>query len=215
MREVPWYLLYEVLTGFEESSDEENEEEGNEEEENEESNEEEEGEEKEKPDPAAGLKSALQAERADRKKLEKEVKQLRKLREDAENADASEAEKARKEAEAAKGSVTALSVKLRTTVVDNEITRFAAQMKFRDLADALLYVNRSSIEVEQDDDDPADIEVNEATVEAAVKALAKKKPYLLQADGDVDETGGNVGRRGKKDDALSDDALRARYPALR
>jgi hypothetical protein len=157
----------------------------------------------------------LQAERADRKKLEKEVKKLRKVQEDAENADASEADKARKEAEAAKGSVTALSTKLRTTVVDNEITRFAAQMKFRDLADALMYVNRSSIEVEQDDDDPADIEVNEATVEAAVKALAKKKPYLLQADGDVDETGGNVGRRGKKDDALSEEALKEKYPALR
>jgi hypothetical protein len=215
---VPWYLKYDLLFGFEESSEENEEEENqeNEEKNEDEENEDEEGEKKEeKPDPAKGLKSALQAERRERKKLERENRKLLQAQKELDDKDASEVTKATKKAEALEGNVKNLAAKLRTTAVENQITRFAAELNFRDLGDALVQVDRSKIEVDQDETDPSDLEVDEASVKTAVEKLAKDKPYLLKADGDVDETGGNVGRKGKKDDSLSEQALRDKYPALR
>ncbi len=162
----------------------------------------------------AGLKSALEKERRDRKRLEKEAKQLRREKEERENAEKSEVDKATGEAEKRTKQVTALATKLKTNALNTAILKAAQASKFRDSDDALALVNRSDIGVEQDEDDPAEIEIDEKSVEAAVKALAKKKPHLLIAEGDTDPSGSSFGRRKSKDD-LDDEALKAKYAALR
>jgi len=78
----------------------------------------------------------------------------------------------------------------------------------------LSLIDRSTIGVEQDEDDLADVEVDEKSVERAVKALAAKKPHLLIADGDEQPSGGKFGGHKTKDEA-DQAALEARYPALK
>lgn len=183
----------------------------------------------------SGLKSALEKERAERKKLEKEAKALRKFKEEQDAKGKSDAEKATDAATKASATAVKLAAKLQTNAVDTEIIKAAGRVqlpngaKFADVDDALRLIDRGAIEVEQDEDDPSDVEINSDSVEKALKALAKKKPHLLVAtkkdDDDQDEeedekpskssTGSKVGSRGTRDKGkIKEDELRARYPML-
>lgn len=174
----------------------------------------------------SGLKSALQKEREQRKSAAKELRTLTKQFRDAQkrldeldDKDKSEVEKATKALAAAQEKTTKLASRLRTQAVDALIERHARDMKFIDVDDALSGVDRSKIEVEQDDDDPSDITVDAKTVKAAVKALADKKKHLIQSEGDG--SGGPSGSRfgGGSNKSGDKDAEKARlkelYPALR
>src|SRR5690606_17927203 len=115
---------------------------------------------------------------------------------------------------------TKLAAKLLTNAVDTAIIKVGTALKFRDLDDALKLVDRSEIDVEQDEDDPSDVEIDTKTVEAALKALAKAKPHLLIPDGDGDEgsgekSGSKFGGSRKSKDDLDEERLRELYPALR
>lgn len=162
----------------------------------------------------SGLKSALQKERQQRKNLEREVRNLRTAQEERDNADKSEVERAKAAETKAAEKVAALATKLRDTALENAITKAANAAKFRDASDAISLVSRGEITIEQDEDNPADIEIDEKSVERAVKALAAKKPHLVLADGETDASASKFAGGRKDQKTLDDEALKAKYPSL-
>lgn len=173
-----------------------------------------------------GLKSALKKERQSSRTNSKSVRTLERQLRDAQkkldeqaDKDKSETERANKQAQTAQEKVTKLAARLQRQALDQIIEREARALKFKDVDDALSLVDRSEIEVDQDDDDPADITIDAKSVKRAVKALAERKKHLI---GDDDSPGGDSGpsgsrfNSGQKDkQQASADALKALYPALR
>jgi len=216
MRHVPWWLHDIILRGYEGEGDggegsTESQEGSESQEETEET-----GETEEKPpEDLSGLKGALDKERKLNKNNTKLLKQLQKEKADRETAELGETAAAKKQAEDAAGRVTALAAKLKTSAVDSAIVKLATKYKFRDVDDALSQVNRTGIEIEQDEDSPEDVEVDLTTVEAAVKALAEKKKYLIQSEGETDPSGSQFAGERKDKKTLDKEALMKKYPALR
>ena len=167
-----------------------------------------------KPDNNDALKSALQKERADRKRLAREAKALKARLDAIEDKEKSDTDKAKDLSSKSAAQVQKLAEKLRTTAVDTAIERVAAQLKFQDPDDAVTLVDRSLIEVDQDDDDPAEIDLSMDSVKAAVEALAKKKPHLLLKEETKDKSGSKFNGPKKTPKETDDEALRKLYPAL-
>lgn len=163
-----------------------------------------------------GLKSALRKERQSRRALEKELKTLKSKQQEADDKDKSESEKAKEAAAQSKAKAEKLAKKLRDTAVDNAIIKLSGKLKFRDIDDALRLIDRDDLEIDQDEDDPADIQIDEKSVEEALKALAKKKPHLIgSGEGEGGDKSGSKFNGGKKTQQDADDeALYQRYPAL-
>jgi hypothetical protein len=222
MQLVPWYLL-DSIVGYEgeegsESSDESSEEEGEEEGEEEE---EEEGGEGEKPptqEDIDRINKALRAERKLRRQAEKDLKALQKVSTESTDTSDKEAKQAR-EREAAEASKSErLAARFLDTALEGSIVKAATKLKFRDVDDAVTQINREDIDWEQDEDDPSKVTIDGDSVTAAVKALAKKKPYLLATENGAGggASGGQFGgASGNKPDGLTEEALRSTYPALR
>lgn len=169
------------------------------------------------PKDTAGLKSALQKERSSAKAAVKEAKRLQKIVDDAALKDKTATEQAETKATKAEEKATKLAAGLKKTALNFAIERVAREMKFKDTDDALSLVDRSLIEVEQDEDDPSEITIDPKTVKAAVKALAEKKKHLID-DGNSDGDGGPSGSKfgggkGSKAQQTEED-LRKRYPSL-
>lgn len=166
-------------------------------------------------DAADNLKKALRAERKQRKQFERELKQLRQLQTDKKEGDDGEAAKLQKKADSAEAKATRLAERLLKTAVDGAIVKAATKLNFRDVDDALAQVKRDlEAWVDQDEDDPSEIEVDAEAVERAVKKLAESKKYLLKVDGEMDPSGSKFGGRGNNNDALSEEKLRQKYSAL-
>jgi hypothetical protein len=196
------------IRGFEGDEEEENNSESEE-------SEEEESEDKEKPENNDALKSALRKERTERKRLDREAREMKKRLEELDNKEKTETDKAKADASKAESKADKLASALKNTAVDNVVIRVAGKLKFRDLDDALKLVDRESIEVDQDEDEPADVTIDEATVEEALKALAKKKPHLIVAEGQEERSGSKfAGGRGKSKEEDDEAVLRKKYPAL-
>lgn len=168
---------------------------------------------KEKED-NSGLKSALDKERKARKAAEKLARDAQKIIDDAASKDKSETDQAKDKADKADAKSAKLAERLKVTAVDNVIIKLAGGLKFRDLDDALQLIARGDIEVDQDEDDPSDVTVDEKSVKSALEALAKKKPHLIVAEGQGDRSGSkfNGGKKTEKD--VDEEALRKQYPAL-
>lgn len=169
------------------------------------------------------LKSALRKERKARREAEKTARSLKKFKDEKDTSDQDELSKAKRLAEEAGGKATKLANRLRDASVDNAITKAAMKLNFVDLDDAIRLIDREEIDVDQDDDDPADIQVDATSVEDALKALAKKKPHLLKRADDGDDEGEppapsgskfSGGKKKSKED-LDEQRLRELYPALR
>jgi hypothetical protein len=215
-QELPWYMLL-TIEGSEQNEGEESNSESSEEEENETEEEEESGEE-EKPD-VEGLKSALTKERKARREAERELRKEKRAKQDQQQTkdeENSEVKQTKAQLDAERLKSVKLAERLQTTAVDNLIMRYAGD-QFADLDDVLKLINRADIDVDQDDENPADITIDEDTVKDAVKRLAKSKPHLLKITGEGRGTGSEFGgsRNNKSDDALSEEVLMARYPAIR
>jgi hypothetical protein len=177
------------------------------------------------PDDLEGLKRALKTERDLRKKAEKgqklserEKRRLQKAQDDIKAAEDGEVAAAKKAAEESTQKVTRLAAKLRQTALEGAIKEAAQKAKFRDPDDVITQLQRNNfagIEIDQDDDDPADIEIDAKSVEKAVKAVATAKPHWLIAAGDGAPSGGsfNGGKPGGKSNKNAEYA--DRYPALR
>lgn len=209
----PWEYL-EFIVGYDETppADETNDSE-------EESEEEEAEEEEEKPagdESVEGLKKALAAERKLKRQTERELKKAQRKQQTVDDKDASDLQKLQRERDAEKTRTQKLASSLLKNAVDLEITKGARGMKFRDPDDAISLINRDDISVDQDEEDPSDIDIDPDTVEAALKKLAEKKPHLLIADGDDDPSAPKFnGKKTKTPSNTDPEYLRGQYPALR
>lgn len=126
------------------------------------------------------MKAEKKAEREARLKLEAEFKALKA------QVEGKEAEH-RAQQEAQKLKDDALSA-ANTRILKAEV-RAAAKGQLADPADALLYIDLSSLEVGDDG------EVDSAAIEAAVADLVKKKPYLAAQGGKRFQGGADGGTR--------------------
>ncbi len=164
----------------------------------------------------SGLKSALKKERDERRSLTKEIKELREFKEQADSKDKTEGEKATAAATKAQQKADRLAVKLRDTALENVVTKLATKHKFVDIDDALRLIDRSEIQIDQDEDDPSDLTIDEKSVDKALKALAEKKPHLI-GDGEGLPPSGSkfAGGRKNADPNADTEALKQKYPALR
>ena len=161
-----------------------------------------------------GLKSALQKERAERKKLEKEQKALQKRLEEIDNKDKSDTDKAKEDAAKSKATTEKLAAQLKMVAVNNVIIKLAGTQKFRDMDDALQLIDRELIEVDQDEDDPSQVTVDEASIKTALEKLAKKKPHLILADGQEDKSGSKFNGKKQSTKEADEEMLKRQYPAL-
>lgn len=233
--DTPWWM--QAIVGFEdeeetddddsdededsEEEDEDDEEES--EEDDEDDDEDEDGKGKKKPakkssENVEGLKSALRKERMDRKRLEREVRRLKSKNKPPEKPGdkPSETDDKPKEDTATKVNEK-LAKRLRDQAVDARIISWATKSGFDDPDDAVRLLDRKDILVDQDEDDPTEIEVDDESVEDAVKALAKRKPRLLTSkDEQRNRSGSKFGGQSKgKNKGLSDEALKSKYTGLR
>lgn len=173
------------------------------------------GDEGEKPD-VKGLKSALEKERAANKQKDKELKALRKAKEAKENAEKSDVERAEAERTAAVAKAEKLAEGFLKTNINGAIRRAAEKAGFIDPDDAVGSISREDITFEQDEDDPSDVDIDQKSVEKAVKALATKKPHFVKSGtDDGGASGSQFGGSKPKGKKSSDDQLRERYPSLR
>lgn len=227
----PWWLIEGLdIVGFEEEDSEEEDEGETEEEDDEEDSENEDDEsddndedeesedddEKSKSKGTAGLKSALRKERMARKKAERELRKLKAKQSQSDDDEKSEEDKDKSKSTpdpAAEERATKLARKLRDQAIDNALLKFTE--KFQDPEDVLRLVDRKEIDVDQDEDDPSEIEVDLESVEDAVKALAQKKPHLLKGREGRVQSGSKFGGKKKSKQGLSEEELRKKYPALR
>lgn len=200
------------IRGFE--ADDDKEESKEEESEESEDEEQEESDDKDKPENTDALKSALRKERNLRKKFEREQKALAKTLADMDTKEKSETDQAKESASKAESKAQRLAAALKTTAVDNAIIKAAGKLKFRDIDDALKLVDRGEIDVEQDEEDPSVIELDEASVKSALDALAKAKPHLILADGQEDKSGSKFAGSRKSQKEVDEAALIERFPAL-
>lgn len=206
---LPWYLQNLNIRGFE-GEDEETDESSTETE-----TEGGEGDSGDKDSGNDGLKSALRKERQERKKLERELRVFQSAKQKADESEQSEATKAKEAAEAARLKAEKLAVKFAETAVNTAIMQASTKLKVRDLDAVIKLLNRGDIDVDQDDEDPSDVKVDSKSVEDAVKALLKDKPYLVQEGSSGEKSGSKFNGGQKSQEQLDEEALKAKYPALR
>jgi hypothetical protein len=169
-----------------------------------------------KVDDTAGLKSALEKERADRKKLEKELKIFRTAKQAADDAEKDDVDRLTAERDRAAEKAVKLAAGFKTSAVEAAVIAAAGKAKFRDPSDALRPEVLSIIGVEQDDDDPTKVTIDAASLDQAIKDLAKNKPhYIGIEEKKLPKSGSTYG--GKPSDGKGDAnaELKRKYPVLR
>lgn len=162
----------------------------------------------------ARLQQALAKERRDNKRLTRENNRLTATKQQETTEEMTEVQRAKAAEQTAQAKADRLAAGLLRRDIDSAIRAEAEKLKFLDPTDAIDGVDRSSIIYDQDDEDPTDIAIELATVQAAVKALATRKPHFIsRGTTDGDPTGSSMGgSKGSK--RSSEDALRAAYPSL-
>lgn len=173
-----------------------------------------------KDDPKTkGLRSALATERANAKAALKKANLLQKEKDERELADKTEVEQVNIKLTKAEERNGKLAAGLLKTRLDSAIEKAARAAKFLDPDDVIGAIDRASITFEQDDDDPSDITIDQASIDKAVKDLATKKPHWISTGTeDGEETGSKFGgtRRKSKDTGKTrEQELQEIYPTLR
>lgn len=215
-----------IILGFEEDGSGDSEDSSDDQDQNDDgagsSDSEEENDDESEDDSEAGLKSALRAERLAARTANKELKEAQRKLKQADKREAdrllaekSEIEQAQARELESKTKIEKLSAGLLQRTLKSAIVEAATQLRFADPQDAVSMVDRDSIVFSQDEDDPSEIEIDQKTVVAAVKALASKKPHFLKSGTeDGEPTGGQFGGA-KKKKKTSDDQFKDKYPSLR
>jgi hypothetical protein len=165
-------------------------------------------------DDVKGLKSALQRERDEKKALDKQLKAHQKKQREAEDAEKSEVERLSSATTAQQQKLEKLAAGYRSKAVNEAILKAAGNAKFLDPTDALRPEVLAAIGVEQDEDDPTEITIDEASVTQAVKTLAKAKPHwLTTAQKPNSKSGSTFGGTGSGQGDGSPE-LAVKYPAF-
>jgi len=179
-----------------------------------------------------GLKKALDAERKLRKTAEQKLKIAARK---AANQAAKEGESGKKgEGDAGQtgqqgnGETDARIEKLTTALRNNSLRSTISELasNFSDPSDVYRFLDTGAFDYEQDADDPSVVVWDEAEIRAAIKDLAKQKPYLLKApagDGAQSQRQrrGSSGPKfagsgsGKQTGGLSNAEIAQRFPAMR
>jgi hypothetical protein len=177
------------------------------------------------PDDGKELKGALKKERENArtaskelKKAQRELKRLQAKQEEKDTAEKGETEAAKAAEKKAAEKVTRLATRLRDQAVESAVTKAANKIGFRDADDVMAVLARSNfkdLDIDQDEEDPADIEIDEKSVEKALKAIADKKPHWLIADGETDASGGRFNRGKKPPVKTTEEQYKEKYSALR
>jgi hypothetical protein len=160
-----------------------------------------------------GLRKALASERKANKANARELKKLRRLQEQGKNKDETEKDAAIRERDEEKTKTAKLATRLEREAVNSVIIKHATKLGFRDLDDALALVDRAAFVVDQDEDDPSDIDIDEDSIKAALSSLKTKKPHLILSANEQQPSGDNAGNGGGKQD-LTEEQLRTLYPSL-
>lgn len=146
---------------------------------------------KDEDDDNEALMGALRKERKLRKQHERENKALRaqlaKRTPAKKSSTPSDDGKAQREAEERDRKSERLAESLRIQAEDRVITKHARKLGFRDEEIAVKLLDRDDLDVEQDDDDPTKVKVDERSAERAVKRLAKQQPFLLKPQKDEND----------------------------
>lgn len=160
----------------------------------------------------ASVLADLARERRERQRLQREAAARKKKDDEAELKTKTEVEQATTKLTKAEERAANLAKGFLTTRLDNAIERVARELRFKDVDDALSLVDRSEIEVEQDEDDPSKVKIDSESLKAAVKALATKKKHLIsEGTDDGEPTGGQFGNKKKKGKAADDEVLVKKY----
>lgn len=174
------------------------------------------------PDDRKELKNALAKERKERRDAEKakrtaekKLAQQERQRSRQNQSDAEALQTAKKDLESSQTREKKLAEGFKKLALNRAIEKAASKMKFRDTDDALAMVDRSLIDVDQDEDEPDKVDIDDDSVKRAVKKLADAKKHLLQSGTEDDgPTGSQFGsnRGGKK--PSKDEELVSKYSAL-
>ena len=169
-----------------------------------------------------GRTKALKAERKLKREAEAEAKRLRQENEALKRKDMDELQRTQaerddavKESQAKDDRLQKLITGYRSNALNNAILAEAQKQKFIDPNDALVGVDINEITVNQDEDDPTQVDIDLKAVTSAVKKLATSKPhYINKGTTDGGATGSQFGgsRSGNKPD--DDFELRQKYPNL-
>jgi hypothetical protein len=162
---------------------------------------------------AKALEESLKRERKLRRTAEREARKAKKTTATKEEKDTSE--DLQKQLLAQEEKTQKLATRLRTSAIDTAILEAARDAGFIDPSDALTDEVRRQVDIDQDDEDPSDIDVDEDTVIEAVKKLAAKKKHLVTPAGGGEPSGGKFRKKGQTQDKASDQVLQEHYPSLR
>lgn len=164
----------------------------------------------------AGLKSALQKERMGHKKYKRLYDRERKKnkssstpppKKDKQN----QQDQNQQEDKGPSDRERLLAKKLADQAVDNAILAQASTMGFIDPKDAVHLVKRSDIVFDQDEEDPTEIDIDEESIEDALKKLKARKKHLVATNRKGSKTGSSFSGRGKKSKGLDDAKIRDKF----
>lgn len=162
----------------------------------------------------AALLEALRKEREARRQYEKKVRQQEQAQREAELAEQGELAQAQAKLQEANQRNEQLLNGIRRDRVNRAIEKAAEKLRFIDLDDALAQTDRQNIQITEDEDEL--FIIDQASVEAAVKALATKKPHLVRVGTeDGGPSGSGFGAKGRKKTGASEEEILERYPALK
>lgn len=168
------------------------------------------------PDDKEELKEALRKERIERKKHERAAKKLQREKDEGSQEEEKDLQKTREENGKLKENTGKLATKLREREVTAAIEKAARDANFIDTDDAIKGIDRSLIDVDQDDEDPSVVDVDLDSVKAAVKKLATAKKHLIKVPAPGTKSGSTFSGSGGSggDGKPTDQTLVDKYPAL-
>lgn len=164
----------------------------------------------------ANLEKALKAERREGKAKERELNRLRAGQAQKQESENEDLETTKRDLLTEREKTQKLASGLLKRTVDAAIKDAARDLKFIDVEDAINGVDRSALVVDQDDEDPSDIDLDTDSVIAAVKKLAAKKPHFItKGTDDGSPTGSSMGGSRRRNSKVSEEEeLRNLYPGL-
>jgi hypothetical protein len=184
-----------------------------------------EGEESGSDGASKGLKTALDRERRDRKILQAKVKAFEKAEKDRADAEKSDVERLTGDKTTLEAKAQKLITGYKTQAIRGAVLEAATKAGFADPTDAMRAEVLDDLGVEQDEEDPSIVEIDEKELARRVKQLLKDKPhYKGAATGDQNQQqqqvrsgskfGGGNGNQTAEQTAARRAELNRRYPAL-